>query len=194
MPSMQNKQHIFDQVCKKKLHIFDSKFNRLMFAHFFIQVVIFEILVYPHPKNLNVSKLESSPRVHSRDHLRPSAQSSSAWPSFPVIYQADNVSISKKECIPVGSIPPVSVAVSPATHTLHAHPHHTHPNTMHASPPMPNMPPPMHAPCHGCLPPCTHPPLPHTAPPPALHATLPCVPNAMHAPCHISPPPATHTP
>ena len=168
---------------------------------FFIQVVIFEILVYPHPKNLNVSKLESSPRVHSRHHLRPSAQSSSAWPSFPVTYQADNVSISKKECIPVGSIPPVSVAVSPATHTIHAHPHHTHPNTMHAPPchtcPLPCMPPAMdacrHAPIH---PYHTQPPTPLPCMPPCLACPMPCMPPGTYPPRHTHTltctPPATY--
>ena len=68
--------------------------------------------------------------------------------------------LNKRECIPVGCVPPTAMAVSPA---MHAPYHARHHPTMHA--PLPCMPPAIHAPpCHAC-PPAMYPSC-HTRPPP----------------------------
>ena len=77
----------------------------------------------------------------------------------------------KQECIPIGCIPPVAVAVSPATH----------------APPRPPCTPPCHTCPLLCMRPVMHAPLPHHAHSlPCMHAPLTCTPTspAMHAPSH----------
>ena len=57
----------------------------------------------------------------------------------------------KKECIPVGCVPPAAMVISPATHTS---PLPCMPPAMHAAPPTMQTPPAMHAsPCHARPPP-----------------------------------------
>ena len=89
----------------------------------------------------------------------------------------------KQQCIPVGYVQSIAVAVSLAIHA----PCHTHPflpciPTCYACPSlcMPRLPctSPLPCPCHAC--------------PPDTHALLPCMPPATHAPCHTCPP-AMHT-
>ena len=85
----------------------------------------------------------------------------------------------KQECIPVGCIPPIAVAVSPAMHT----------------PPLS-----CHTPCHACMPPAMYPLHGHTPPPRPynMHAhshACPCRhahPPAIYAPRHTYP--QAHTP
>ena len=96
-----------------------------------------------------------------------------------------------QEYIPVGCVPPASVAVSPARTPPPppCTPPATHTTPRHARPLL-CMSPTMHIPLL-CMPPTTH--------PPATHAPLPCMPLSpgMHTSCHAHllpcTPPAMHT-
>ena len=81
----------------------------------------------------------------------------------------------KQGCIPVGCVPSAAVAVSAATHAPSMHVPLCH------APPLPCMPPAMHALCHTC---------PHHACLPC-HACPPCHAHPYHKcpPCHTRPPP-----